>query len=270
MNKKILPSKIRNLIYAGRASASASAPVLSGSITIEAAAAVPLFFLAVVSLLYLMEMMAIECAVRSGLQYAGKCAMEDVGRVTGIRPSEIEKNVVHAIGAERLARSVVEGGDAGVDCSESRLSVRTGIGELSASYQVRLPIPIFGIKPVKYRVKMKIKTWTGYEKSGFGTSEDETVYVTATGMVYHRDYHCIYLDLSIHMVSKEELEGLRNDSGGKYYPCEHCGGGWGGVYITDSGDRYHGSLSCSALKRTVYAVPLSEAAGKGACSKCGQ
>ena len=78
--------------------------------------------------MYLMEMMAIECAVRSGLQYAGKCAMEDVGRVTGIRPSEIEKNVVHAIGAERLARSVVEGGDAGVDCSESRLSVRTGIG----------------------------------------------------------------------------------------------------------------------------------------------
>ena len=76
--------------------------------------------------------------------------MEDVGRVTGIRPSEIEKNVVHAIGAERLARSVVEGGDAGVDCSESRLSVRTGIGELSASYQVSLPIPIFGIKPVKY------------------------------------------------------------------------------------------------------------------------
>ena len=65
MNKKILPSKIRNLIYAGRTSASASAPVLSGSITIEAAAAVPLFFLAVVSLLYLMEMMAIECAVRS-------------------------------------------------------------------------------------------------------------------------------------------------------------------------------------------------------------
>ena len=77
--------------------------------------------------MYLMEMMAPECAVRSGLRYAGKCAMEDVGRVTGIRPSEIEKNVVHAIGAERLARSVVEGGDAGVDCSESRLSVRTGI-----------------------------------------------------------------------------------------------------------------------------------------------
>lgn len=43
-----------------------------GSITVEVAIAVPIFFLAVVCLLYLMEMMAVQTAVRSGLQYAGK------------------------------------------------------------------------------------------------------------------------------------------------------------------------------------------------------
>ena len=43
-----------------------------GSVTVEAAVAVPVFFLAVVTLLYLLEMMAVHTAVRSGLQYAGK------------------------------------------------------------------------------------------------------------------------------------------------------------------------------------------------------
>ena len=106
-------------------------------------------------------------------------------------------------------------------------------------------------------------------KGGFGKEEDETVYVTETGLVYHKDYHCTYLDLSIRMVQGKEISGLRNESGGRYYACEHCGGkGGGSAYITDYGDRYHSSLSCSSLKRTVYAVPLSEVIGKGACSKC--
>ena len=98
-----------------------------------------------------------------------------------------------------------------------------------------------------------------------------TVYVTETGLVYHRDYHCTHLELSIHMVLQSEIESLRNEGGGKYHPCQHCmKGAGGGVYITDTGDRYHSSLSCSGLKRTIYAVPLSEVAGKGACSRCGK
>lgn len=43
-----------------------------GSVTVEAAATVPLFFLAVATLLYLLEMMAVHTAVRSSLQYARK------------------------------------------------------------------------------------------------------------------------------------------------------------------------------------------------------
>ena len=97
------------------------------------------------------------------------------------------------------------------------------------------------------------------------------MYVTETGMVYHRDYHCTYLELSIRMVPASALDGLRNESQGKYYPCSSCVHGevHGLAYVTDYGEKYHSSLNCSGLKRTVYAVPLSEAVGKGACSKCG-
>ena len=244
---------------------------MSASVTVEAAMAVPIFFLAVICLIYLLELMAIGTAVRSGLQYAGKRAAQDAATAPVLMPSRLEADVVESIGADRLARSIVEGGSSGIDCSRSRMSVRTGIGELSAVYQVRIPVPLFRIPLVRYEETMRIKGWTGYEKAGLLTGEEETVYVTETGMVYHRDYHCTYLELSIQMVPASALDGLRNESQGKYYPCSGCvhGEAHGLVYVTDYGEKYHSSLSCSGLKRTVYAVPLSEAVGKGACSKCG-
>ena len=98
------------------------------------------------------------------------------------------------------------------------------------------------------------------------------VYVTDTGVVYHKNPHCTHLDLSIHAAASSELNSLRNESGGKYHACEKCvhGSSMGGsVYITDQGDRYHNSLTCSGLKRTVYTARISEVPGKRACSKCG-
>lgn len=268
MNSKRLPSQSIYSIITGRASVSASK---KGSITVESAMAVPIFFLAVVSLLYLMEMMAIQISIRSGLQYAGKQAAKEAAVVTVIMPSRVEDDVIHAVGPERLERSIVVDGSGGICCNRSRMSAKTGIGELVVTYKVRLPIPMFRVQPIEYQEKLRIKAWTGYEKAGIETDDDTTVYITETGLVYHKDYQCTHLNLSIRMVAASELSSLRNESGGKYYPCEHCmRNGVGSVYITDTGDRYHCSLSCSGLKRTIYAVPLSEVIGKGACSRCGR
>ena len=99
------------------------------------------------------------------------------------------------------------------------------------------------------------------------------MYVPETGVVYHKDYHCTYLEPSLRIVSGESLEALRNAGGGKYHACERCMGGAqsvGSVYITTYGERYHSTLSCSGLKRKIYAVPITEIKGKGACSKCGR
>lgn len=278
--RSILPLRhdnLSHLICSGRASvftsereSKAECRHKKGSITIEAAMAVPLFFFAVVCLLYLMEIMAVQTSMRAGLQYAGKEIAGKAYPAAVVRTEQVKTNVINAIGPERLERSIVEGGGAGINCQDSLASPVTGIGELSVKYKIRIPVPVFQIAVMPYEETMRIKTWTGYEKSGFGAEDDTIVYVTETGLVYHRDYHCTHLDLSIRMAAAEDLHSLRNENGGKYHACERCGGrGTGQVYITNQGDRYHNSLSCSGLKRTVYAIPVSEAAGKRACSKCG-
>ena len=242
-----------------------------GSITVEAALAVPIFFFASLCLIYLLEVMTVQISVRSGLSYAGKAIMTEAYPVAIVTPGKIEEYMVDAIGNERLDRSIIEGGSGGIDCSNSRMSAKTGIGNLIAEYKIRLPVPMFYTDGITKKETIRIKTWTGYEKEFFGNGREETVYITETGLVYHKDYHCTYLDLSIQMVLRSSIDNLRNCDGGKYYPCRKCGGGDSSqVYITDSGNKYHGSLTCSGLKRTVYAVPLSEVVGKGVCVRCGQ
>lgn len=238
-------------------------------ITIQAAMAVPLFLFAIISLLFLMEAMAIQTSVRAGLQYAGKELAKESYTAAVLVPSKLESDIVKSIGAERLNRSILSGGSGGIHCQSSRMSALTGIAQITAAYEIR--IPIFSIKPIAYRQSMTIKGWHGYDKGGFENQDDETVYVTETGLVYHKDYHCTYLDLSIRMTAAQGIKELRNTDGEKYRSCSTCVRGMQQqVYITDTGNRYHNSLSCSGLKRTIYAVPVSEAVGKGGCSRCGR
>lgn len=244
---------------------------VSGSITIEAALAVPMFFLAVIALCYMLEVMSIRTSIRSGMQSAAKETAQEAYLKPVLIPGEIEKGIIQSVGEERLNKSMVEGGNQGLHCEKSYISPFTGIMEIRINYQVILPVRIFGRITVPMEESVKVKGWTGYETTALGYGEEDVVYITETGMVYHKDYHCTYLELSIKSVLADEVENLRNASQGKYYPCEKCRAMHleGQVYITDYGNRYHSSISCSGLKRTIYAVPITEAVGKGACSKCG-
>ncbi|MEF9942166.1 MAG: pilus assembly protein [Lachnospiraceae bacterium] len=244
----------------------------TGSVTVEASLVVPVFFLAVVCLIYLLEIMAIQISIRNGLHYAGKRVSQEAYITPMISSSDVETMVVQTVGSERLRGSIVVGGSSGLHCQDSRIGKKTAEIKIVVKYKVQLPIPTFGKLALSCKDEIRCKGWTGYVKGGFGQTEEEIVYITETGVVYHKDYECTYLELSIHRVSGDSIEDLRNQYHGRYYPCEKCAHGKmeGGVYITNTGDRYHNSLNCSGLKRSIYAVPLSEAVGKGACSRCGQ
>ena len=249
----------------------ASAFTSKGSITLEAALVVPIFFLATLCMVYLFEMTAIQTVVRSALHSVAREVAKETYLLPVVSAKNVEQRLVRNIGAERLNQSIVAGGASGLDCSASNVNASTAEAELIVEYDLEIPVPFFRIPTISKKESLRVKGWTGYVSGGGKTEEDTIVYITDYGVVYHQDMYCTYLELSIKAVPKEDIEELRNQSGGKYYACSSCKKheeDSNVFYVTDYGDRYHSSLECSKVKRNIYAVPLDEVYGLGGCSKC--
>lgn len=248
-----------------------SAFASKGSITAETALVLPIFFLAVLCLVYLLEMICIQTTMKSALRSLAK----EIAKESYVNPvqneKDMEQEMIDMIGEEQLDRSMVYRGSAGLHCRKTRILSNLSVIELSVRYQIKIPVLLFQIPVVAREETIRVKGWTGYEQSGFSSDKKQIVYITENGLVYHKDEACSYLELSIKSVPKSQLPNLRNIDGGKYYPCLFCQSGNSKdayVYLTESGSRYHSSLGCSGLKRTVYAVELSEVYGRGGCSRC--
>lgn len=138
-------------------------------------------------------------------------------------------------------------------------------------YTWRPQISVTVLPPVVFTSEVTVHTWTGYQGDGEDQGTEEIVYVAQNGKVYHRRSTCSYLKLSVEGITREELSWRRSEDGSKYRPCEKCIDGKtpSYVYITGSGDHYHSLVTCSGLKRTVRVVPLSQVCEWAACSRCG-
>lgn len=132
-------------------------------------------------------------------------------------------------------------------------------------------IPLSGVVVYNH---VKVHAWTGTEFPDNGGEQGETeqmVYVTASGSVYHRNPGCSYLNVSLKQVSGSSVRSASNQYGEHYSPCETCSRNQdpaGVVYITEQGNRYHNLESCSGLKRSVRLVKASSVSEMGACSRC--
>lgn len=128
----------------------------------------------------------------------------------------------------------------------------------------------FGMISVKCRRNCLAHAWCGYENDYF--ADEEFVYVTRQSEVYHKDRLCSHLKLTVTETSSDEVRFLRNDSGSRYKSCNICHSRLSDniLYITPDGDRYHNSITCSGLKRTVFAIRKSETGDRRQCSRCGR
>lgn len=141
--------------------------------------------------------------------------------------------------------------------SDNQITIRV-------SFNTKLTIPFFPKLSSSHVYEITQRVYTGDADSGEGDADEENQYVFVTDNrdVYHESRECTHLLLSIHAASYDVVD--------KYTPCEFCGDEWHGdtVFITDEGSRFHCSVNCSGLKRTVYRVKKKSVGGLPGCTRC--
>lgn len=156
--------------------------------------------------------------------------------------------------------------------TEAGINVNNDMIMLTQVQRLEPAIPIIGFEPAKTIVLCRTRKWTGYDILQDRTQDEaeEWVYITPHGTRYHYNRDCSHLRVTIRCIGYNEIRGLRNEDGSKYTACEMCGenGSFTVVFYTPQGNRYHNSLQCSGLKRSVESVPISEVGSRSACSTC--
>lgn len=260
---------------------------LKASLTVEAAIALPLFLFFLFQIMSAMNMIGLQSRLNAALHQTGnKIAFTGYAyeKAAGsMLPEELSSlmltegfarsQVLDYAGKKYLDGSCIKNGAAGISFAGTSIMGKNDIVEIYISYQIQPVFPV--MKFIDFNVSQCYygRAWTGYDvENGISdfTEEDPMVYITETGTVYHTNRNCTYLNPSVETVSMTAVGECRNQSGGKYYPCEMCGrkSTVGTVYITNQGNSYHTLITCSGLKRTIYTIPLSEVGGRRQCSKC--
>lgn len=279
--KYVSPARKKRFYTKGR---EGRCPVI-GSMTLEAALVLPILLSAMLAILQFAKITLVSSALLAGMQgtvkeMAAYAYIKELGVTAG---DGVAADLLSGGISAAYARSQIQN-KSGFRSEYGRFSlmqsdlIHDDIIDLAVSYypsKDTILIPTSGIRAV---LRARVRAWTGRNGSGTSAEGDnsaeqetqETAYVTTTGTVYHKDLNCTHIKLSVQSISREQLGECRNASGGKYHACERCKSGSGGtVYITTYGDKYHGSLECSGLKRDVKEISMDELKGWKACSKCG-
>ena len=237
-----------------------------GSLTVEAALILPMFMMGLLTLVSVLLMHLAGMRIQASLLSEAERLAVRMEDGESIAVSSVRDEIARSIPEDTLR--FIENGSDGLDLSGSRLDDEYIILSLNCNL---VPLTdFFGLIKVPLTRRCLAHAWTGYENGFF--PDTEYVYVTEDSDVYHIDRECSHILLTVVETSPEEVGSLRNDNGGRYRPCEICHSSLSDerLYVTPEGDRYHKSISCSALKRTVRAIRKSETGNRRPCSRCGR
>lgn len=270
----------------------------NASITAEASLIMPVFIFALLMFVYLFMFIEVSLELHNkslelgrnissmaALQGSAEQMKESMAQRTGLSGTAIN-NILNAAGGVSMGAAFTDIKDrygavlADLSFEGTAITPDKDCIVIVCSASIRPPISMFGLVELRVRQRVKIRLFNGCCRELIADREGESkedganeqrVYVTETGSVYHESMECTHLKLSVRSVDSAVVGALRNNNGAKYYACEKCVSGKTPetVYITGEGNRYHTAVSCSGLKRTVTQIAMSKAKLKyRPCSRC--
>jgi len=236
---------------------------------IETALTLPLFLMAMISLLTIINVYYFDTKIEAAIcEETKKASMKSFsGEEYGV--GGIEASVLEKINDSEIDRRIIKNNH--FDFSETDLS-DDEIAVVSVRYCIIPPFDLFSLCEINRQQSIVMHKWCGYTDGLSGSDFlDDYVYMTKNGSVYHRSRECSHIRLHIQAVKGSDIKNLRNESGEKYKKCIYCKPKLSDehLYISTDGNKYHNTLTCSGLKRTVIRVKLSGLENVGPCSRCG-
>ena len=276
---------------------------IPASATVEGALVIPLVVYAAAAIIFMLQVVAVKIqvsnAVYNSIRRFSRYAyvrealkdMSDTDKTNALTSLEKEDDnlgicrngltiaefagvFISELGSDFAKSHYISGGNAGWDFSGSQILKENSSICITLRYSIKNPFDIFGLTKITMQEKTEADAWLGERYDRFTPSEevedDEYVYITESGEVYHTDPDCSYITRDIKTANIEDLYDLRNASGSRYYECGKCAGDAVVVYYTLYGEKYHNSINCSDLQRNVIAVKKDRIKGMSLCSKCAE
>lgn len=265
-------------------------PFAKGSMTLEAAVILPFFMMAILSFLSFMDILEFHSGITMALRDAGMAMgvygyaynyVENKEKIdlTGIAPNialsygyagaQVEK----FLGRDYMEKVKKDLGLSVIHYYNSSIMEENDVIDLVATFSMEPRFNLLGLPKINMLGRYYGRAWTGYQLDGSSSEsrQEENVYITKEGEVYHLSRYCTHLQITIMSCIAEDIQYKKNDAGESYRPCLFCGykADGGKYYITPDGDCFHSDLNCSGLKRIVDVVPISQVDGWGRCSRCG-
>lgn len=242
-------------------------------VTVEASLVIPIFIFAYLAVMQLLWLVLAQMGIMNALYQAGT-DLSAVAQVLEdkqyISNAQAAVTFYGKLNKDYVENSGIAGNTMGITLAQSEIEADLSEIFLRADYIFTNKFNVLGGFWRNCTQTIYFRGWTGCgtlnrDKS---TANPDIVYITDYGEVYHTHRGCPYLNPSIRQTIKDKLADLRNESGGKYWPCKKCYQDTYIIYITDYGDAYHSDKNCSSLKRGIMAVGIDRVSSMRLCSKC--